>query len=273
MESAGQSERTGKVNKTINARMRHHLSDLIEVARRVCNWSAPVCHNVASSVRIGSHPEKFEAAVEMLRRVQRELTPMLDAIDKLSIGELMNDKVEILKRLQAQDNRIDDNAQTIDELRFQLGLCRQDIEATRRCVTKENEHCATLERDTTPARLRSWIEIEHIILCDAMHRRGWRPSEVTDEMLFNELASEVVELIRNPDDITECADIIAICMLYAQRKGWDLNTLDQCIVDKLRLRFTGKKEERQTPAQGGSAPPPKLHPADYRALQEVFSRG
>lgn len=85
---------------------------------------------------------------------------------------------------------------------------------------------------------RSWKKIRELIEIDAKHiKKGKRLSEFTDTKILSHAAEEIVELMAEPDDLEELADIIACLIHYSIKHGWGPNMIDKAIIKKLNERF------------------------------------
>lgn len=105
--------------------------------------------------------------------------------------------------------------------------------------TKQPAPFTVMDPVSPSSALLCWQEIEAIRAENRLHRKGWRPSERTDDQVLADLQEEVFELIRDPKNPTEMVDVLNVLLHYMQRQGWTLKQIDDHAMQKLSVRFEG----------------------------------
>jgi hypothetical protein len=87
---------------------------------------------------------------------------------------------------------------------------------------------------------RIWDQMAVLRSANAQHRKGWRMQDATQDQALRDLCAEMFELIREPDNPTEWADVLTVLVHYAMIRGWDRETLVQHALQKISVRFDGE---------------------------------
>jgi predicted house-cleaning noncanonical NTP pyrophosphatase (MazG superfamily) len=82
-----------------------------------------------------------------------------------------------------------------------------------------------------------WKMIEGIRADDVPHRKGWKPSELSDKDVARHLVSEAKEVRADPRDGNELADVLNVIIHQAQRIGMSEDDLLSLAMLKLQKRF------------------------------------
>lgn len=90
---------------------------------------------------------------------------------------------------------------------------------------------------------KAWKEIERLHNLGATHKKkGQQLDEMEMVDILKHAASEVVEFMDAPDDITEAADAIT-CLFHAcVKKGWKMSDVEKAMLGKLGKRVTTKPQ-------------------------------
>lgn len=86
--------------------------------------------------------------------------------------------------------------------------------------------------------LFAWAEVERLVETGAVHRKGFRLSEVKPQFILEHAQDELIELMNSPDDIDELADLFGCLIHYAVKKDWSEADLEAAILKKLEMRFS-----------------------------------
>ena len=76
-----------------------------------------------------------------------------------------------------------------------------------------------------------------LIAVKANHRLGFVVGEVEPAFILERAAAELQELVAEPNDPDELADLFGILLHYAIKKGWSLDDIERRMLDKFRRRF------------------------------------
>ena len=85
---------------------------------------------------------------------------------------------------------------------------------------------------------KAWKKIEDLIAKNARHRKGFHLGEVRPQFILGQMLEELKELWDDPNDPNEIADLLGILIHYSIKKGWTMEKIEKCLLDKLDLRFT-----------------------------------
>lgn len=85
---------------------------------------------------------------------------------------------------------------------------------------------------------KCWQEIGRLIKVNATHRKGFKIGEVRPLFVMGNLVGEVKELMENPDDPDEAADVFGVLIHYCLKQGWSMEDIQLRLLTKLAIRFT-----------------------------------
>jgi hypothetical protein len=85
--------------------------------------------------------------------------------------------------------------------------------------------------------------IESLVRNNAKHRRGFRLQEINDQFVLKQTAFELIELIQEPDNPQEMADVFGCLIHYCVRKNWSFDEIERLLFAKLKERFTFGDDE------------------------------
>lgn len=96
---------------------------------------------------------------------------------------------------------------------------------------------------------KSWDKISALTAENAIHRKGWAIQTVSPKMILAHAQEELGELIADPDDAVELADLFGCLLQYMMKMGWTLDQIDTLLLAKLAIRF------KPQPGSEGQKPP------------------
>ena len=86
--------------------------------------------------------------------------------------------------------------------------------------------------------IKAWNVVSKYIANNALHKKsGKRICDVSEKDRLEHLALEVRELIDEPGDIAEMADVLALLFHQAQYRGFTMEELEAKIIEKLGERL------------------------------------
>lgn len=91
----------------------------------------------------------------------------------------------------------------------------------------------------------AWSAVENLIRSRAIHRKGFVAADLPKEEILKHAMLELEELMAQPDDLSELADLFGCLIHYAIVNGWSIIDVQRGIVTKLEQRFTGGTDEAQ----------------------------